>query len=210
MESVDPVLCGLAREFVRPGHVVWDVGSNIGLFTFAAAHLAGEAGQVFAFEADVWLVQLLRRSASIQPSTSASVRIIPVAVADSCDVRTFNIAARSRASSALAGYGNSQTGGIAEQQSVISVSVDWLAGKLPLPDVIKIDVEGAELEVLVGALGLLRTKGPIILCEVCEERSPEVTVLLKNVGYRIYDGEVSASDRPEVAVAPWSTIAIRG
>lgn len=209
MDSIDPVLCRLAVESVRRGHVVWDVGSNVGLFSFAAAHLAGETGKVFAFEADVWLVQLLRRSASIQPLSSASVQIVPAAVANSCDVRTFNIAARSRASSSLAGYGNSQTGGIAEQQSVISVSIDWLAERLPPPDVIKIDVEGAELEVLTGALGLLRTKGPVVLCEVCQERSREVTELLRSVGYRIYDGEMPAARRPEVVVAPWNTLAIR-
>src|SRR5271156_5693911 len=73
MKSVDPVLCSTAEEFVKKGHVVWDVGANIGLFSFAAAHLAGDKGRVFAFEADVWLVQLLRRSASIQPSTSGAV-----------------------------------------------------------------------------------------------------------------------------------------
>jgi FkbM family methyltransferase len=209
MDSVDPVLCRLARELVKRNHVVWDIGSNIGLFAFAAAHLAGESGKVVALEADMWLVQLLRRSAAIQPSTSASVQVIPAAVADGCDVRTFNIAARSRASNSLAGYGNSQTGGVAERQSVISVSMDWLAYRLPHPDVVKIDVEGAELEVLTGALGLLRTKGPVILCEVCAERSPGVTDLLRSIGYRIYDGEVSAAERPEVALAPWNTVAIR-
>jgi len=208
MEAVDPVLCGLAREFVQPGNVVWDVGANVGLFSFAAAHCAGPSGKIFAFEPDVWLVQLLRHSASIQPGTSASVQIIPTAVANACDVRTFNIAARSRASNALSGYGQSQAGGIAEQQSVMSVSVDWLAERLPHPDVIKIDVEGAELEVLNGALGLLRTKRPIVLCEVSAERSEEITGFLRAAGYRIYDGEALSAARKEVALAPWNTIAI--
>jgi FkbM family methyltransferase len=208
MEFVDPALCELAQEFVARDHVVWDVGANIGLFSFASAHLAGQGGKVFAFEPDVWLVQLLRRSVSIQPSSSASVQVVPAAVAGSCDMRTFNIAVRSRATNSLAGYGHGQTGGIAEQQTVMTVSLDWLAERLPLPDVIKIDVEGAELEVLSGALGLLRKKSPVILCEVCSERSQEVTELLKGAGYCIYDGEALPAKRQEVAAAPWSTVAI--
>jgi FkbM family methyltransferase len=210
MNSVDPALCRLAREFVQKRHVIWDVGANVGLFSFAAAHLAGETGKIFAFDADTWLVQLLRRSASIQPSTSAPVQIVPVAVANSCDLRTFNIASRSRSSNFLQGYGQSQTGGIAEQQTVISVSIDWLSERLPPPDVIKIDVEGAELEVLRGGVGLLRNKSPVVLCEVCSESSREVTDLLKSIGYKIYDGEVPPTDRHELVSAPWSTVAIRG
>jgi len=210
MASVDPDLCRITAEVVKRHHVIWDVGANIGLFAFAAAHLTGESGAVVAVEPDAWLVQLLRRSASIQPPTSASVQVIPAAVAETCGVRTFNIAARSRASSSLAGYGNSQTGGIAEQQSVVSVSLDWLAGRMPSPDVVKIDVEGAELEVLTGGIELLRTKGPIILCEVCEEHSRDVTALLRSVGYRIYDGDAVAAERSEVELAPWNTLAVRG
>jgi FkbM family methyltransferase len=208
--KIDPVLCGLAREFVQPGHVVWDVGANVGLFSFAAAHLAGQTGKVFAFEPDTWLVQLLRRSVLIQSSKSTPVQIVPVAIANSCNLRTFNIAVRSRASNFLQGYGHSQTGGVSEEQTVIAVSLDWLAERLPLPDVIKIDVEGAELEVLQGGSGLLRNKGPIVLCEVGSQCSREVTEILKSNGYRIYDGEVLPANRQELFVAPWNTVAIRG
>jgi hypothetical protein len=107
----------------------------------------------------------------------------------------------------LSGYGSTQVGGIAEQQTVVSVSLDWLSQRLPPPDVIKIDVEGAELEVLSGALGVLE-KHPVILCEVSSQRSHEVAALLKNKGYRIYDGDVSSAHRQELQAAPWSTVAI--
>jgi FkbM family methyltransferase len=209
MHSVDPTLCGLAQEFIRVGHVVWDVGANIGLFAFSAAHLAGSGGQVFAIEADPWLAQLLRRSAAIQPGHSAAVRVVPAAVADAVDLRVFNIAVRSRAANALAGYGSTQSGGAAEQQTVLSVSLDWLAERLPDPDVLEIDVEGAELEVFQGARELLERKGPVIICEVCAERSQEVTGFLRGLGYKIYDGDVPAGRRIEVGAAPWTTVAVR-
>ena len=65
MDDVDPVLLSLVKEFVKPGAVVWDVGANVGLFSFAAASLAGPEGHIVAFEPDAWLTQLLRRSASV-------------------------------------------------------------------------------------------------------------------------------------------------
>ena len=41
MDDIDSVLLGLVKEFVKPGAVVWDVGANVGLFSFAAASLGG-------------------------------------------------------------------------------------------------------------------------------------------------------------------------
>lgn len=208
MAQVDPKLCGLATDFVRKGNVVWDVGANLGLFSFAAAHLSGATGHVLSFEPDLWLVQLLRRSAAIQPTTAAPVRVVPVAVAETMDLRSFSIALRSRAGNFLAGYGSTQTGGVREEQTVVSVSLDWLAKRLPTPDIIKIDVEGAELAVLEGGLDLLEAKRPVIICEVASESSRQVTALLRSKKYSIFDGDRAARERVELDAAPWNTLAI--
>src|SRR5258708_3367642 len=61
--KADPMLCRMARELVTAGSVVWDVGANVGLFSFSAAALAGPSGSVLAIEPDLWLGQLLTRSA---------------------------------------------------------------------------------------------------------------------------------------------------
>jgi Methyltransferase FkbM domain len=98
---------------------------------------------------------------------------------------------------------------VAERQTVIAVSIDWLEERLPLPDVLKIDVEGAELEVLEGASDLLKRKGPVIICEVSPERSEKVTDLFKRFGYKIYDADTRRAERQELTTAPWNTVAIR-
>jgi FkbM family methyltransferase len=208
MMDTDPALFNLVREFVHRENVVWDVGANVGLFAFSAAHLAGSRGMVVALEPDGCLVQLLRRSARIQSASSAPVHVIPAAVALAVDLATFQIASRSRAANSLKGYGSTQTGGVAEEQIVVTISLDWLSERYPAPDVLKIDVEGAELEVLRGAEALLDRKRPIVLCETSSANSAEVAALLLSKGYRLYDGGVSNGERTELRSAPWSTVAL--
>ncbi len=208
MDAVDPVLLSLVKEFVEPGTTVWDVGANVGLFSFAAASRAGPEGQVVALEPDAWLVQLLRRSASRQSPGSAPVQVIPAAVASTPSVRTLCLASRSRAANYLAEFGTIETGGAREEQSVIAVTLDWLLESCQPPSVLKIDVEGAELEVLNGAPRLFETVRPIVLCEVIPDTSDAVAAFFSSYDYRIFDGQTHTPLRSALTNAPWSTVAI--
>jgi FkbM family methyltransferase len=208
MDEIDAVLLSLVREFVKPGAVVWDVGANVGLFSFAAASLAGPRGQIVSLEPDAWLVQLLRRSARDQPDGSAPVQVVPAAVASEVSIRTLCLANRSRAANYLAEFGTTQTGGAREEQSVVAVTLDWLLESLAPPSVVKIDVEGAEMEVLRGAKRLFETVRPIVFCEVIPSSEAMVTRFLEAHDYRIFDGETPAPQRQPLGTAPWSTLAI--
>src|SRR5258708_33765123 len=61
VRRMDPTLLALATEFVAAGSKVWDIGANVGLFTFSAAHRAGPAGSVLSVEPDIDNVRLLLR-----------------------------------------------------------------------------------------------------------------------------------------------------
>ncbi|MFQ5778963.1 MAG: FkbM family methyltransferase [Terriglobia bacterium] len=190
LERAADGLFGWAEEFVQPGDVVWDVGANVGLFTFAAASRSGPTGQVVALEADTWLVGLLRRSAALQSSQRARVDVVPVAVGERVGIARFNIAARGRAANFLeSARGSSQTGGIRQTVSVMSVTLDWLLERLPAPRVLKIDVEGGDLAVLRGAERILSGVQPIILVEVGRAISQAVSELLHAHGYTLFDLE---------------------
>jgi FkbM family methyltransferase len=208
MTKIDPMLLRNVIELIRPNDIVWDIGANIGLFTFAAAACAGHDGRVFAFEPDTWLVQILRKSVSAQPETSSPVTIVPAAIASDPSLRQFMIASRSRASNALSGYGRSQTGGGREIQTIVALSLDWLAEKLPPPNVIKCDVEGAEIEVFSGQSRILSDIRPVIICEVGGEASEEMTDILVKEHYRLYDGEKPLSSNVEISRASYNTIGI--
>lgn len=188
LRAVDPDLLRAVERLVHDGDNVWDVGANAGLFTFSAALRAGSQGSVLAVEADTWNVGLLRRSASLaQPG--APVQILPAAASDRIGVATFNIAVRSRSTNYLGvTTGSTQTGGVREAQTVPTVTLDLLLEHFAPPDVLKIDVEGAEALVLAGAAKVLALR-PRIVCEVAQENAPVVQRLLQQHGYSFYDGE---------------------
>ncbi|MGH3345162.1 MAG: FkbM family methyltransferase [Carbonactinosporaceae bacterium] len=195
LTDVDPTLLSLVSEVVKPGAVVWDVGANLGLFSFASAVAAGTEGRVLAIEPDAWLVELLRRSAAANTQADlAPVEVLPVAVSESFGVGRFHIARRNRSTSHLEGYGTTQTGGTRSTELVPTVTLDWLAMHFPLPDVLKIDVEAAETLVLRGGPAVLAAR-PVVICEVTGGNASRVRELLHPHGYVLYDGELPVGFR---------------
>jgi FkbM family methyltransferase len=207
LEATDPALFAWAAEFVVAGDVVWDIGANVGLFAFAAAARAGAGGRVIAVEADIWLANLLRKSARQLSNRRAPVDVLPVAVSAAVDVASFQIAERGRAANFLAeARGSSQAGGIRETQQVISVTLDWLLERFPAPNVLKIDIEGAELQALGQAQRLLGEARPVILCEVRERHAQAISDLLHAHDYTLYD--LAARQRTPVRQATFNTLAL--
>lgn len=205
LASVDPGLTGLAERFVRPGMHVWDIGANLGLFTFAAAGLSGTRGSVLAVEPDIWLASVLRRTARANGDHVARVDVLPAAVSRETGIAGFVIARDNRATNALEGSGYAVTmGGVRERQHVPTVTLDQLLGFFPEPGLVKIDVESHELDVLAGASRLLSEVRPIMLVEVGAECRIECAELFKDAGYGLFD----ETGTNRVDQAGWSTIAI--
>lgn len=206
MAAVDPTLLRLAAEVVRPGDTVWDVGANLGLFSFAAAVAAGPAGHVLALEPDTDLSGLLRRSAAANAG-DAPVEVLPAAVSDELAVARFHIARRNRATSHLTGFGTAMAGGVRSTQLVPTVTLDWLAARFPVPDVLKVDVEGAELTVLGGGPQVL-AHSPTVICEVSAQNAAAVADILTGHGYVLYDGNQLPGERVPTTAASFNTLAI--
>jgi len=212
LAKVDPMLCEMAREMVKTEHVVWDVGANVGLFSFCSSALAGPTGYVLAIEPDFWLAHLLTCSALELPKHGravAPVAVLCAAVAETSGVSSFQIAERGRAANHLATTpGSTQIGGDRYSQQTITVSLDFLLEYFPPPSVLKIDAEAAEVKVLQGSAKLLQTARPVIWCEVAPENSQLVAELLHQAGYDIYAAALRPSDRTPLQRASWNTLAI--
>ena len=203
LENIDPRLFDSIKELVRLGDVVWDIGANVGLFSFTAAHVAGPTGRVLAIEPDSFLSSLLHRSAASLPGTYAPVDVLAVAVSDRVGVAKLNIAGGGRAGNSL-GLGSSQMGGIRGAQSTLCITLDWLLESFPPPAVVKIDVEGLELPVLRGAMELLTKIRPRIHCEMSNNDAFD---LLASLGYAMFDAEEPIDSRIRLERYAFNTIA---
>lgn len=190
MEAMDPALLRFARRHVRKGDHVWDIGTNVGLFTFAAAHLAGESGRVVSLEPDGDVCALLKKSVARGHVGDARVDILQAAVsASGVGCVEFQVARRSRSSNAIVGGRGTQMGGVLETRLVPAISLDGLLSSVGPPSVVKIDVEGHEAKVLDGAVNLLSTIRPRFHIEVQAETWDDVSSILLAAGYQLFDGD---------------------
>lgn len=200
-------LFDLARQFVHPGDIVWDIGANVGLFAIAAAQKAGPHGSVLAIEPDIWLAALLQSTAAAQRSTAAPIHIMPVAVTDTIGIGTLHIANRNRNSNHLSTVPeHSQAGGTRETHQVLCITLDWLLEQTPPPSLVKIDVEGSEIDLLHGAHRLLTEVRPILMCESQHRNRPAVTTIFNQYNYKLYDW--NTDPRVEVQIAAFNTLAV--
>jgi FkbM family methyltransferase len=141
----------LART-VAPGQTVFDIGAHAGYYTVLAADRVGPAGRVVAFEPSQRNLRYLEAHLSLNGIVNA--RVVGAAVSDFMGEASFD------------GHGDSFQGRLSTSgiSKVKVVSLDRLieGGTLPLPDLVKIDVEGGEREVLAGAARLLKERMPVI------------------------------------------------
>ncbi len=146
------------RRTVGPGDVVWDVGANIGMLSMVAKRLVGAEGVVVALEPDAESADAIRANADAN-AMAIDVREL-AAAATTGDVEI--IVVEDRLWTRLASVGEHDLE--AERRTVAGVALDDLDA--PAPTLIKIDVEGAELEVIAGMQRLLREVRPALVCEM--------------------------------------------
>lgn len=184
--AFDQDLIAIAETFIDSETVVWDIGANVGIFTFAAASII-KNGTVLSVEADIWLAGILRKTGALKEYSGRDIRVLPAALSSNSGVFVFQIAARGRASNALeiAG-GSSQMGGIREIQYVPCLTIDTLLENQPEPELIKMDVEGAEALVLSGSTRMLESVRPIFYVEVAPANRAAVEEIMNAQAYKFF------------------------
>lgn len=142
----------LFEKLVAAGSVVFDVGANVGFYTLLAAVLAGRSGKVVAFEPVASNLNYLRRHLAL--NNISNVTVIEAAVSDRPGTAPFVLGPN-------ASMGHFSSDGAIR---VKTVCLDELVstGGLPVPGYLKIDVEGAEMLVLLGARSLLAEFHPLL------------------------------------------------
>ncbi|MBD2156181.1 FkbM family methyltransferase [Leptolyngbya sp. FACHB-16] len=150
------------QQYLHPGQVFVDVGANFGLHTLHAAKQVGEQGFVFAFEPVPSNLKLLRRNIALN-GIEHQVLIVPSAVSNQTEA-TLSFHVPDEEIPVTASLSTAEQ---SRSIQVANVRLDdyWEMVNRPI-HLIKIDVEGAELEVLRGAENLLQRWRPHLLIEV--------------------------------------------
>jgi FkbM family methyltransferase len=165
---------------------VYDVGANIGYISLMLARLVGESGQVFAFEALPDNVGRLRTNLDLN-SVGRRVTVIPGAVVDQAGTVSFLVGPSSGMGKASGSAGR-QDVAYSREIDVDGLSLDGFVYEQgnPLPQLIKIDIEGGEVLALPGMRRVLDESHPQILMELHgPEAAHTAWAVLQTAGYRI-------------------------
>lgn len=149
------------QEILGDGDVFLDVGANVGLMSLLAATRVGASGQVHSFEPVPDINRLLRASVAVNAYANITIHKTGVGSSPS-HTRIFSRTAVNRGSATLLGPGDSSPGFDIQVDTIDRFAAQQLGDK-PIA-LIKIDVEGWELEVLKGAVRILSQQYSPALC----------------------------------------------
>lgn len=150
----------LVRRTVGPGMIAVDVGANIGLYTLALARLVGPTGRVHAVEPAPANLRALRRA--VEDAGAANVVVHAAAAGAEAGNVALHLAPGNQGDHRIFPGADAR-----ETVRVPSIVLDDLLGAEPRVDFVKIDVQGAELPVLVGMRRTLAANpGVRVLCEI--------------------------------------------
>lgn len=202
-------LTSMFIDVLRPGMVVYDVGSHFGYFSLLASALVGDAGDVFAFEPTSNTYSVLSSNAERRENISC-----------------HNVAAF-RESGEISfwdqGLNGSSVNFIVNDQSSVdpahivsgrmikvpAVKLDEFASDHRDPDFLKIDAEGAEGPILEGMAEIIQRSRPAISLEMGDgitqktgnKPCRENVTFLQDLGYEVYDYRRCEMQRHDIAAS---------
>jgi len=160
----EPEVWAAIASGLSKGAVFFDVGAHIGYDSLKGARLVGESGSVVAFEPNPNTLALLR--ANIEASRAGNVIVEPIACTEAETTLTL-FDSTPGGNSGSSSLSQANAGARARPYTVRGRPIDDVVAELGLThvDVLKADVEGAELLVLRGAAQTLRRFHPVLVLE---------------------------------------------
>jgi FkbM family methyltransferase len=155
------------QDILRPGDVFVDVGANVGYYTLLGSRLVGDGGHVFAIEAHPRMSELLNRNVII--NGRFNVTTWHRAAWSQEETLKFHARRHFASNSSAGSLGDQDLALLHDDEEVLevhAVRLDEILKDAPRVDLIKIDVEGAEVQVVMGLGQTL-------------QRNPDVTVMFE-------------------------------
>jgi FkbM family methyltransferase len=176
--TAEPAVQRSLQVFLSPGMVFYDVGANVGFLSVLASRLVGPTGTVVAFEPLEANIRQIEHNARLN---QAAITVIPVALSNENGLRDFVVSG-----STVGQLTGSQACDLSsfKIQAVPVRRLDTIRSeqKHPPPDLIKIDVEGAEACVLEGGRAMFESERPILMIEL-HSTNGAVQAELNAIGY---------------------------
>jgi FkbM family methyltransferase len=146
MDRFEPATTELIQSIVSSGMVVLDIGAHAGYYTLLAARGTGTEGRVYAFEPEPENFKLLTKN--IEANGYLNITPVNLAVSDQVGTRTLFVTSLDNGRHSMFHHSLPESG----QIDVGSITIDkFLEGEgWPTIGLVKVDVEGAESEVLDG------------------------------------------------------------
>ncbi len=186
---LEPAVQEALRRHVGPGTIVYDIGANIGFFSIFSARLARPGGRVEAFEPVPASAAAIRANAELNGLNA--VRVHKVAVSDRAgSMKLWLPPERSQAH--LIDRGVRRDTEEAIEVPLVVLDDEIAAGRLPVPSVLKIDVEGSEIAVLRGLRRTLAAHDVVVVCEL-HRTNAEVVAFAAELGYSVENLESPAA-----------------
>lgn len=170
----------LVRE-LKPGDVFYDIGANAGFFALLGSKCVGPEGHVFAIEPLPENIGTIR--AQLAANHVGNCTIVEAAVSDREGTVAFSVGSNTSTAHMCGAQSQKNEPGML---GVRCITLDGLSRTIAAPDLIKMDIEGAELLALQGAPELLcNDKSPKVLVEFHDESlKRDGCALLQAHGYR--------------------------
>lgn len=192
----EPFETALVARLLKPGFTFVDIGANTGYYTLVAALGIGERGKVVAFEPSPFNVAILQRNVGLNNLRNVTVEDKALSSGED-DVELYLSSINAGDHRIYDGHDDDfyNAGRARSRIRVPSVTLDgYLSGRIGGVDVIKMDVQGAELDVLKGMIGTLSSNEHVILMseywphglERCAGNPMDFLTTLDRLGFRIF------------------------
>lgn len=194
----EPEQTAVFAESLAAGDVLFDVGANVGYYTVLGSRIVGEKGLIVAFEPVARNLAHLYNHIAI--NNLQNVSIIPAACSDEISLASFSTG-QNNAMGHLTDGNNSNDEMSAKNLMIVpTVNLDAVAERLGVvPNVLKIDVEGAEMAVLRGARNkILPSKPKIFLSLHSPSLKTDCLKYLEQFGYKFEPLDKNVSDSMEI------------
>lgn len=194
-DSWEPEESRYFRSCLKEGQTVLDIGANVGWYSLIAAQAVGQSGKVHAFEPRPDTARMLRRTIA-DNGLEGRIQVWELALDDRDGSERLGwepASANPGHSFLVRQEGAAVADSVAMIGEVRAAMLDTLLPEIA-PDVVKIDVEGAEPRVIAGAQRALGRRRPVILSELFPEQLERVSgttasgfiALMEAFGYHCY------------------------